>query len=46
MKPEKLHTAEVTANRRSTLADLALVVLDGFAFLITIVLWFDNPQGG
>src|SRR5215468_2831031 len=28
------------------LADLALLVLGGSAFLIAIVLWFDNAQGG
>ena len=28
------------------LADLALLVLGGSAFLIAIVVWFDNAQGG
>jgi hypothetical protein len=29
-----------------TLADIALIVIGGSAFLITVILWFDNAQAG
>jgi hypothetical protein len=47
----RLNLATTTAGRPSArsdgyLADMAVLLFGGFAFLVTVILWFDNAQGG
>lgn len=41
-----LSSSRSSAGPRSLLIDLAALVLGGSAFLIAVILWFDNAQGG